>query len=78
MADKKYVSGDISAQDIGAMVAEARSWVKLSQEGLAEHIGVSETLVKNVENGKTSHGLSVLRKTCAAFDLKTSLRVEQK
>jgi DNA-binding XRE family transcriptional regulator len=76
--DKQYVKGDMTAEDIGGIIAMTRDWVGITQEGMANEIGVKADTLKAVEKGKTSHGYNMLRKVCDKFDLECEITVKQK
>jgi DNA-binding XRE family transcriptional regulator len=76
--EKQYVSGDMTSEDIGAIIAEIRDWVGITQEGMAKEIGVKADTLIAVEEGRTAHGYSMLRKVCDKYDLLSELIIKQR
>lgn len=75
--DSWWVSGDYTTKDVGEMIKEIREgYLKLSQEHLAENIGVKLVTLQSSENGKGAHGDNVLRRTCKKYNLKSSITIK--
>jgi len=79
MAKEKYfVEGELSPEDVGLTIVEIRDWIGITQEGLAKEIGIKLATLKDIEEGRTAHGYNALSKAVAKYDLKCTIRVEQK
>ncbi len=59
----------MSQQDIGRFIAEKRKQKNLTQEQLAERIGVSNKTVSKWENGKCMPDYSVIELLCKELDI---------
>lgn len=60
---------DINYDALGKRIRETRKKHKMSQEKLAERIGVSIPHLSNIENGKTKFSLQVLIDLANALDV---------
>jgi ribosome-binding protein aMBF1 (putative translation factor) len=71
---------DITASDIGEIVEMIRvQHLKMHTEPFARKIGVKETLLLTVEEGRGPHGVLLLKKINDAFpNIKVTLNVELK
>jgi hypothetical protein len=71
---------DITASDIGEIVEMIRvQYLKIHTEPFARKIGVKETLLLTVEEGRGPHGVLLLKKINDAFpNIKVTLNVELK
>jgi len=74
-----WVSGEYTAADIGEIIKEIREdYLKLSQEHLADNIGVKLVTLQSSDNGKGAHGDNVLRRTCKKYNLESSITIKTK
>ena len=71
---------DITASDIGEIIEMIRvQYLKIHTEPFARKIGVKETLLLTVEEGRGPHGVLLLKKINDAFpNVKVTLNVELK
>jgi hypothetical protein len=71
---------DITASDIGEIIEMIRvQYLKIHTEPFARKIGVKETLLLTVEEGRGPHGVLLLKKINDAFpNIKVTLNVELK
>lgn len=69
---------DLTAKDIGEMVEIIRiQHIKMHSEPFAKKIGISEKTLLNVEDGKSVHGVLVLKKINKAFkNVNVTLNIE--
>jgi hypothetical protein len=71
---------DITASDIGEIIEMIRvQYLKIHTEPFARKIGVKETLLLTVEEGRGPHGVLLLKKINDTFpNIKVTLNVELK
>jgi ribosome-binding protein aMBF1 (putative translation factor) len=69
---------DITSQDIGEMIEMIRvQYLKIHAEPFAQKIGVKESLLLTVEEGKGPHGILLLKKVNDTFkNVRVKLVVE--